>query len=1185
MSVPASEYSVLIVEDNPDIVIGLQDLLQHDGYAVTVAGTCAAAMEQIRAQRFSAILLDLGLPDGDGIDVLKEVQRVDASLPVVIVTAHIAPERTVGSLTKGAFAYLTKPYNRDELRHILRRAIGVKELSVKAEQAEHLLTESEDRFRSLVEAATDAIILADGRGAIISWNRAASAMFGYSHDEAFGQRLTLLMPERYRPHHEQGLARMESTGESRVIGSVVELHGLRKDGTEFPIELSIATWKTDTGRYYSGIVRDISARKKMEQALDQLRRQHTLILTQAGEGIYGLDQTGHTTFVNPRAADMLGYRVEELLGRHMHSTLHHSKPDGSPYPAKDCPIYASIHDGKIHRVMDEVFWRKDGTSFPVEYTSTPIREGDDVIGAVLVFRDMTERREAQRAVEESQERFRQLAEHIREVFWITDPSKQQMIYISPAYEEIWMRSCESLYASPHSWLEAIHPEDRPRVREAALHKQITGIYDEQYRILRPDGSVRWIWDRAFPIRNASGAVYRIVGFAEDVTEVKQVEAALLESERRYRALFDDNPSMYFMVDSDGTVLSVNRSGADRLGYRVDDLLGQCVLNIFYEPDREAVIRNLQLCLSNLGVPMCWELRKVRKDGTVIWVRETAQGVRNEKQVPVVLIVCEDITAVKEAEQALRDSEEFKNRILRSTADSIKVLDLDGRIQFMNEAGQALMEIRDPAPLINTPWMDFWQGADRAAALRALDAARAGTIGKFVGFRSTAAGNPKWWDVRITPMLDHHNVPIRLLVISRDITDYRRAQEALRASEERLELVIRGSNDGFWDGQILPDEHWSSPRTPIWWSPRVREMLGYTEEEFPDALESWASRLHPEDRDRVFAALTSHIVHRVPYDVEYRLLTKQGEYHWFRARGQGIWDADGRLIRMSGSLQSVMDRRRAEDALRRSEQLFRDVADNTTAVIYVKQADGRYLLTNRRFEQLFNLTADQIVGRTDHEIFPPVIADAFRANDVEVLERNCTIEYEEYAPQPDGLHTYLSIKLPLRDQTGQPYATCGISTDITERKRIETALRTRDEQLALALTSAEAGSWAWDFRNARFCWTRQVDSLLGISGGSPPHSQEEWLALVHPDDRQAMERVIPNAMEQTGTEVVFEHRTAGTDGSLRWVVWTGQVIRDHEGEPVHILGTVRATQAAGKKSPEQAPSPRSRSRRKMQEYGS
>jgi len=161
-------HSILVVDDDPDIALGLQDLLDHDGYQVNVAGTCAEALTQAHEHQYNAVLLDLGLPDGDGSSVLRTLQEQQPQLPVIILTAYTSADRTVGSLTQGAFAYLTKPYNRDELRAVLRRAIGIQALAAKAEHAEHALSESEARFRSLVEAATDSIVLADHYGHILS---------------------------------------------------------------------------------------------------------------------------------------------------------------------------------------------------------------------------------------------------------------------------------------------------------------------------------------------------------------------------------------------------------------------------------------------------------------------------------------------------------------------------------------------------------------------------------------------------------------------------------------------------------------------------------------------------------------------------------------------------------------------------------------------------------------------------------------------------------------------------------------------------------------------------------------------------------------------------------------------------------------------------------------------------------
>jgi PAS domain S-box-containing protein len=138
----------------------------------------------------------------------------------------------------------------------------------------------------------------------------------------------------------------------------------------------------------------LSEWQRMERIFRDIERENQLILRAAGEGIYGVNAEGVTTFVNPAAERMLGWSAADLVGRDMHSAVHHTHPDGCHYPHRDCPIYAAFRDGAVHQVDDEVFWRRDGTSFPVEYTSTPIRDRGALVGAVIVFRDVSQRREA-----------------------------------------------------------------------------------------------------------------------------------------------------------------------------------------------------------------------------------------------------------------------------------------------------------------------------------------------------------------------------------------------------------------------------------------------------------------------------------------------------------------------------------------------------------------------------------------------------------------------------------------------------------------------------------------------------------------------------------------------------------------------------------------------------------------------
>ena len=250
--------------------------------------------------------------------------------------------------------------------------------------------------------------------------------------------------------------------------------------------------------------------------------------TSAAAGMCIMDKQLRFLRINETLARINGLPIEAHIGKTLHEVVPALAPVIAPVMRSVLETGRPVLNREIsgHTPADAGALRHWSVSyFPVAGDAGETAE----IGAVIV--EITQRIQAEKALRESDQKFRQLAENINEVFWITDPSKKEMLYISPAYERIWGRSCRSLYLSPESWLDAIYPDDFQRVVTAMATRQAMGTYDETYRIVRPDRSVRWIRDCAFPVRNDAGEVERIVGVATDITEERILEERLRQGQK------------------------------------------------------------------------------------------------------------------------------------------------------------------------------------------------------------------------------------------------------------------------------------------------------------------------------------------------------------------------------------------------------------------------------------------------------------------------------------------------------------------------------------------------------------------------------------------------------------------------------------------------------------------------------
>ncbi|MEW6160886.1 MAG: PAS domain S-box protein, partial [Verrucomicrobiota bacterium] len=310
----------------------------------------------------------------------------------------------------------------------------------------------------------------------------------------------------------------------------------------------------------SGTVLDVTRYKKIEAALRESEERYRDVLENAHDLIQSVAPDGRFLFVNRAWREMLGYSAEEVARLNLFDII----------PARaqaHCrALFAQALSGDSPGPVEAIFITKGGCEILVEGSLSRKIESGKVTALRCIFRDVTRRKRTEEALRASEEKFRQLAENIREVFWMTDVAKNEMIYVSPGYETIWGRSCASLYESPRSWLDSIYSEDRSRVLNAATSQQVSGRYDVEYRIVRADGSMRWIHDKAFPVRNESGEVYRIVGIAEDITELKQAEAELQRSEKHFRSLIENAQDLITLVDAQGVIRFQSPSSLPLMGY-------------------------------------------------------------------------------------------------------------------------------------------------------------------------------------------------------------------------------------------------------------------------------------------------------------------------------------------------------------------------------------------------------------------------------------------------------------------------------------------------------------------------------------------------------------------------------------------------------------------------------------------
>ncbi|MBD2441577.1 PAS domain S-box protein [Nostoc sp. FACHB-110] len=385
--------------------------------------------------------------------------------------------------------------------------------------------------------------------------------------------------------------------------------------------------------------------------------------------------------------------------------------------------------------------------------------------------------------------------------------------------------------------------------------------------------------------------------------------------------------------------------------------------------------------------------------------------------------------------------------------------------------------------------------------------------------------------------------------------------ALKESEERWHLALRGSNDGIWD--------WNMKTNEVFFSTRWEEMLGFNPHELAQNEESWSSRIHPDDSERVFMAIADHLAHKTAFfQEEYRVQCKDGSYIWILDRGQALWDDAGNPIRMNGSATDVTQRKQTEAELLAVSGLQQAILASIDYAIITTDSEGIIQTFNAAAEKMLGYTADEVIGRVQinsfhdpqeikqridelgkelgRQVFPEDLMAKFQQN---------TGESEWTFIRKDGssVPVALSVK-PMFNLEGQMIGGVGIAKDITQQKQLEAQLRKNAANLNAAQRIAHLGSWELDLPTQNLIWSEELFRIFGRNHETGTPSYSQILSCIHPEDRDRYYSVLQQAISQKQA-YEMEYRFYRPDGSLGYLLSRGEVIFDNNNQPYQLIGTI------------------------------
>lgn len=1113
-------------------------------------------------------------PDGKVLDANPEYVRISGhhqleeilGRSVVEWTSKRDLERNAAKIKRcfkeGFFKNLELNYQGEDGRLIpveinatvIHTAEGIKILSLVRDISERKEGEEALKTQAQVLASmAEAVHVVDEDGRIVFANPAAYAMFGYPEGELIGQPVSVLND---LPAPENERLSWEIIGHLQREGTWFgEIRNRTKDGTPILTYARVSTLELPGKKLWVAVHEDITARKHLEEATQGYLQFIRTLLETIPTPIFYKDTQGMILGCNKAFAEHAGVPQEEIPGL----TVYDLFPGEVARSCDEGDQQALHHPGtQVH--MDIPVPAADGSLRQIVcHKAAFLDRSGGVGGVVSISTDITDLQRAKEALKESEERYRLLADNVSDVLWMMD-TDYSLTYVSPSVKNMTGYTSDEFISLGlrQIVLPAYHAAFGTSLEKLLAPGMPSSLnYEVEYR--RKDNSIGWAEITVTLMRDPSGLIKGLVGMARDFTLRKQTEEALRESETRYRTLFETSPHGIVLMDLQLNITMANQRGLRLFGFNSpEEVLASNGVDFIAPEDQPLVLALIQEMFET-GESRTADVRLLKKDGTRVSCLVTASFIRDAAgELQGIIGVAQDITDLKRAEEAVATHLQFMRVLLDAIPNPVFYKDVQGTYLGCNKAFEALMGVsreeivgktvydlhpRELADNYHQMDLALFQTPGNQVYETPLQSAD-GTLYRVFANKATFLGT----DGRVAGLVGN--------IV--DISDLRRAEEAVRESEARLRAIFEHAPVGITmvdsTGRFLQA------------NPAYQEIVGYSAVELQGM--TWQQLTHPEDlplnlqlQEELLAGQHQY------YSMEKRYLRKDGKIVWVSMMLSRLQNVQGEP-RVVGTVIDVTARKRAEEALRESEQRFRDITEHAVEWVWEVDAQAEFTYSSPVVEHLLGFKPEEVIGKRFYDFFLPDKREELKNAALAVFAAKKP--FRHFLNQ--NLHKNGQIIListsgvPILDEQGNLRGYRGADIDITAQKQAEEALRESEQRFRLMAETIQDVFW---ISTPTIGMTKYVspryEQVWGRTREAAYQSPLAFLETVHPEDREQVKSAVM-ACHAQGIPSSIEYRIIKPDGEVRWIHDRGFPVEDEHGRVILFTGV--ATDITERKTLEQ-----------------